>query len=83
MTKLSPSLEFVTPSQWRDQPRPDAAATFEQRCIQRAAMVRRGIIDRQQAADALQSAAEAFGLPDEIGQDRIQEIMGRAFKCTP
>ena len=57
----------------------DTLEVFKERCWAKALLVREGLVDFQDAQDGLQNAAIAYGLVDRFGQDRIQEIMAKAF----
>ena len=52
---------------------------FRARCEARAILFAAGALNLQEAVDALQAAAAASGLVDQIGQDRAQQIMSDAF----
>ena len=61
-------------------PEPTTKATiFKERCEARAILFATGEYDLHDAVDVLQTAAEASGLVDEIGQDAVQTIMAEAF----
>lgn len=78
MTK--PALKLIAPADWRGKPLPTAAEAFESSCRHRAAMVRTARLKRHLAIEAVQRRAGDPELIAEIGQDRIQEIIGRAFE---
>jgi hypothetical protein len=52
---------------------------FQARAEARAILFRVGELDLHAAVDQLQADAEANGLITEVGQDKIQEILARAF----
>src|SRR5262249_33828940 len=58
---------------------PTLAESFKLLCESRALLVRAGEEDLRDAVDALQSAAEAWGLSREIGADAVQALMAAAF----
>jgi hypothetical protein len=69
-----------------DNPAPDdlpaepvTPEAFATRCEHRALLYTRGHLSLHDAVDELQNHAEASGLLDYIGQDAVQEIMGKAF----
>jgi hypothetical protein len=57
----------------------DPLVVFKARCEARALLFAAGELDLRQAVDELQDSAVKSGLVDEIGQDRVQEIMAAAF----
>jgi len=59
--------------------RVDVLTVFEARCEARAYLVEVGKLDKIEAVDGLQSAAEADGLVQRLGQDAVQAIMARHF----
>jgi hypothetical protein len=53
---------------------------FRERCWARAMLVREGLATLQDSVDALQNAADAYGLvPNDEAQDQTQQIMAEAF----
>jgi hypothetical protein len=58
---------------------PLAISVFRTRCEACAMLVAVGERDFIETADRMHNAAVAYGLIDEFGQDRIQEIMAAAF----
>jgi hypothetical protein len=57
----------------------DPIEVFTARCQARALLFTAGELDLQSAVDVLQIAAESTGLVTLLGQDRVQELMARAF----
>jgi hypothetical protein len=55
------------------------AEVFQARCEARAILVRALYFDLPDAVDGLQAAAVAYGLVDELGQDKVQSMMAAAF----
>jgi hypothetical protein len=55
------------------------AKIFKGRCEARAILFAIGEYDLHRAVDVLQSAAEASGLVDEVGQDAVQALLAEAF----
>lgn len=62
------------------QPSVDPVAVFIARAEAKALLVAIGEIDLHSAVDALQAAAVASGLVDQLGQDEVQRVMSEAFK---
>lgn len=60
---------------------PNLITVFKERCEAQALMVAEGMLELQDAVDALQMAALDQGLIRYHGQDKIQQVMGDAFKC--
>jgi hypothetical protein len=56
-----------------------ALDVFQERCEARAILVACCELDMQEAVDGLQEAAEAYGLVEALGQDRVQGIIAAAF----
>jgi hypothetical protein len=63
-------------------PRPSPLEVFELRAWARAKLWQAGEFDLHEAVDELQRAAERDGLVDELGQDRVQEIIAKAFEVV-
>jgi sirohydrochlorin ferrochelatase len=61
----------------------DALAAFIARAEARALLWQTGEIDLHAAIDLLQLAAERDGLVDQLGQDRVQQLMAEAFADEP
>jgi hypothetical protein len=59
--------------------RPTKLEVFELRCWARARLYAEGEYDLHEAVDVLQADAERDGLVDEIGQDKVQSILGKEF----
>jgi hypothetical protein len=53
---------------------------FQARAEARAILFRAGALSLHDAVDKLQADAEASGLTAEIGPDRVQQILSRAFE---
>jgi hypothetical protein len=70
----------AAPSSIRRQTRATDIDVFRLRCAAAAAQVSAGLTDFHQAVDGLQTAAEAYGLVSNIGQDAIQHLMADAFR---
>jgi hypothetical protein len=62
--------------------RPSPLEVFIARAEARALLWQAGEIDWHTAIDVLQAAAVTSGLVAEIGQDRVQEIMAKAFEAV-
>ena len=56
---------------------------FALRCWARARLYAEGELELAEAVDALQAAAEAYGLVADIGQDAVQAILAAAFAKVP
>lgn len=63
-------------------PRPDPVEVFKLRAWARAQLFDAGEIDLLDAVDALQAAAEAYGLVAKLGQDHVQRLMAEAFNAV-
>jgi len=65
----------------KPQPAPplDPIAVFTARCQARARLWANGDLDLHEATDTLWAAAIDVGLVEEIGADRVQEIISEAF----
>jgi hypothetical protein len=61
----------------------DPREVFQLRCWARAYLYAAGELELPEAVDALQAAAEAYGLVDELGQDAVQAIIASAFAKVP
>jgi hypothetical protein len=59
--------------------RPSTLAVFVARSEARALLWAASVFDLHQAIDPLQEAAVRNGLVEQIGQDRVQEIIAKAF----
>ena len=57
----------------------DPLTVFKARAEARALLWKCCEIDLHEAVDILQNAAERAGLIDQIGQDRVQQIIADAF----
>jgi hypothetical protein len=58
---------------------PALVAAFELRCQARALLWHAAALELSEAVDKLQRDAERSGLVDELGQDRMQEIIATAL----
>jgi hypothetical protein len=58
----------------------DPLDVFRERCAAQAYLVEGGAIAFLDAVDNLQTDAEWDGLIDRYGQDKIQQILARAFE---
>ena len=58
---------------------PDPLAVFRLRCWARASLWANCMLDLHEAVDVLEAMAERDGLTQQIGQDRIQEIIATEF----
>lgn len=67
----------LTPVQGRSGGAP--VDVFRARAEGRAALFAAGELDLHEAVDALQAAAVAIGLINQIGQDRVQATLAEAF----
>jgi hypothetical protein len=65
-----------------EQQRPALADVFRARAEARVLLYAAGELDLHEAVDALQAAAIASGLVDQIGQDRAQQIMSDVFRAV-
>ena len=61
----------------------DPVAVFELRAWARAQLYAACVYDLLDAVDELQIAAEESGLIDQLGQDRVQQIIADAFHEVP
>jgi hypothetical protein len=59
--------------------KPDLESAFAERAWARAYLYACGELSLQDAVDALQRAAEAYGLVRRLGQDEVQQLMAEAF----
>jgi hypothetical protein len=55
---------------------------FRERCDARAILYAASVFDLHTAVDVLQTDAKRPGLIDQIGQNRVQEIMAAAFHAV-
>ena len=60
-------------------PRPSALEVFVARAEARAILWQCAEFDLHEAVDVLWDAAEHNGLVDQVGQDRVQKIISKAF----
>ena len=58
---------------------PTQLQVFNARCEARAVLYAGGHLDLHEAVDLLQADAVRLGLPDQFGQDKVQQILSRAF----
>ena len=58
---------------------PTAIDIFLERCGAKATLAAHGQVELADAVDAMQAAAVASGLVDELGQDAVQQILAHAF----
>ena len=70
----------AAPSAIPRQTRATDIDVFRLRCAAVAAQVAAGLMDFHPAVDALQTAADAYGLVITIGQDAIQHLIADAFR---